>query len=390
MCGFFALAVLVAPAGGVAAVDASAANPVSQQARSLKAKGGFFVKAPAGFKARRRGKKYVVSNGKIAMDWTRSKNKQSASTAGAEVVQALSGAISSQRGGSKRYSASFTVAGKLRGIDVRRKGKYLQVAVFRDGGLKGSASMLGRTAAGELTAADIARLARIAGSARGGTPLRFAGAIPLKPFTASDGSATAFVPDRPGWTFGGASGAVEGSNPKEGTFAFGILVPFQYPGIPFPSPNLPTAPYPAAAQAFAQALPMWFAACCATTVTGMQVLGSASPGSLGPGYDSALFSVRFQLAGKTWISLWNLGTHPGYGDGLWYLYYSMAAIPENGDPRIGAALIDTWASWNPGADQTRRINQAVQSVLTTRFGGGPIDQDVFDAAAQKWSAYIRQ
>ena len=34
--------------------------------------------------------------------------------------------------------------------------------------------------------------------------------------------------------------------------------------------------------------------------------------------------------------------------------------------------------------------QALNSILTTNVGGGPIDQDVFDEAAAKWGEYFRQ
>ena len=56
---------------------------------------------------------------------------------------------------------------------------------------------------------------------------------------------------------------------------------------------------------------------------------------------------------------------------------------------IGAALLRTWATWDPSRDQQRRLSAAVNSIVTTNVGGGPIDQDVFDEAARKWDVYFR-
>ena len=53
-------------------------------------------------------------------------------------------------------------------------------------------------------------------------------------------------------------------------------------------------------------------------------------------------------------------------------------------------MLRTWATWDPSRDQQRRLNAALNSILTTNVGGGPIDQDVFDEAARKWSEYFRQ
>ena len=67
-----------------------------------------------------------------------------------------------------------------------------------------------------------------------------------------------------------------------------------------------------------------------------------------------------------------------------------AAVNQGSDPRIGAAILRTWATWDPSRDQARRLNQALNSILTTNVGGGPIDQDVFDEAAEKWDEYFRE
>jgi hypothetical protein len=115
------------------------------------------------------------------------------------------------------------------------------------------------------------------------------------------------------------------------------------------------------------------------------------PGSEGllPGL-SGMYSVRLTANGQVLDALFNIAAADvGLGWG-WVFYYSMVAVAAPPRPGLGAALLQTWASWDPSADQARRRNETLFTILTTNFGGGPIDQAVFDAAAAKWSEYIRQ
>lgn len=90
------------------------------------------------------------------------------------------------------------------------------------------------------------------------------------------------------------------------------------------------------------------------------------------------------------VFLYGAGTFDTGVDGAYANYLSYAAVNDGTDPRIGAALLRTWATWDPSRDQARRLNEALNSILTTNVGGGPIDQDVFDEAAAKWDEYFRQ
>jgi hypothetical protein len=216
----------------------------------------------------------------------------------------------------------------------------------------------------------------------------------MRPFTAADGSATAFVPNIGNWTFNGRQGVIEGGNANQGGFAFGVTFFVQDPGSPFANPGQPNFPYTDAAGALVNVIPQWFRICCNTTLTNLRVIGTLvgqERFSLGPGYLSGMFSAAFNLNGRPWQGIFHIGTNANTGIfGAWYVYYSYAALRVGEDPRIGAALLESWATWNPSADQNRRLNEALFNVLTTNVGGGPIDPAVFDAAAAKWSEYIRQ
>jgi len=241
---------------------------------------------------------------------------------------------------------------------------------------------------------QLALLRRIAGTARGGRTAQLPGSIALRPFTAPDGSATAQVPNLPGWTFNGGSGVIEGTGP-EGSFAFGVPFFAAVPGtFAASSGSFPSAPFPATAgEGLTNLVPQFFARSGVPGI-GLQVTGQF-PGSeqiLGAGYVSGFLTAAVTKGGQTasGVFLYGAGAFDTGVDGAYANYLSYAAVNTGADPRIGAALLRTWATWDPSRDQARRLNEALNSILTTNVGGGPIDQDVFDEAARKWSEYFRQ
>ena len=266
---------------------------------------------------------------------------------------------------------------------MRAKGANLVVLSF---------GRTARKAGAAQNAGQLALLRRIANTARGGRAAALPGSIPLRPFTAPDGSATASVPDLPGWTYNGGSGVIEGSGP-EGSFAFGVPFFGAVPGS-FAANSFPVAPFPATAgEGLTNLVPQFFARSGLPGI-GIQVTGQF-PGSeqiLGAGYVSGFLTAAVTAGGRTasGVFLYGAGTFDTGVDGAYANYLSYAAVNTGTDPRIGAALLRTWATWDPSRDQQRRLNQALNSILTTNVGGGPIDQDVFDEAAAKWSEYFRQ
>jgi hypothetical protein len=287
--------------------------------------------------------------------------------------------------------------GLLHHVDVTSNGSELRVATYspriraKKGRARSKPGARG-TALTQLTPAQLAALQGIIGRAQGGAPVQLPGDVPLRQFVARDRSAQAFVPDRPGWQFDGFQGVIEGGNLAEGAFAFGVAFIVQSPNDPFRNPALPLSFFVNPDVAIATVLPQWFQICCSTAFANVQVTGLV-PGSenLLPGL-SGLYTARFTVNGAPWEGLFDIASTPLPGDlfGNWYVYYSYAAVALGGPPGIGSALLQTWASWDPSADQARRRNETLYTILTINFGGGPIDQDVFDAAADKWDAYIRQ
>ena len=160
------------------------------------------------------------------------------------------------------------------------------------------------------------------------------------------------------------------------------------------SGSYPTAPFPATAGEGLSALVPQFFARSGVPGISIQVTGQF-PGSeqiLGAGYVSGFLTGVATAGGRTasGVFLYGAGTFDTGVDGAYANYLSYAAVNQGTDPRIGAALLRTWATWDPSRDQQRRLNEALNSILTTNVGGGPIDQDVFDEANRKWSEYFRQ
>jgi hypothetical protein len=280
-------------------------------------------------------------------------------------------------------------------LELRRSGAYLRIATYASGGARKASAVASPQARAAITASQIALLRQIAQTANGGRPIALGDDVRLKPFTAQDGSATAFVPDRPGWQFDGLRGVIEGANPNEGAFAFGVVFYVQTPAtfILLRDPRFPQAPgFLDAAGSLTTAVPEWLSTCCRAQMANVQITGTM-PGSeqfLGPGYSSGFFTATFTLNGRAWQGVFLIGSNPTTGvDGTFYVYYSYVAVPVGTSPAIGAALLQTWASWNPSADQARRRNETLATILSTHFSGGPIDQAVFDEAAARWDAYIR-
>ena len=367
----------------VAALVAVALLAPAASARTVKLRGpgGFSAKAPAGFKLKAKRGIYRITGRGLRLTYARvPSGGRSPADTGAELVRAARATATGVRSSAKRWSAR---AG-AQTLEVRARGSRLVVLRY------GRASS--RRASASQSPGQLALLRRIAGSARGGRTAQLPASIALRSFTAPDGSATAQVPNLPGWTFNGGSGVIEGSGP-EGSFAFGVPFFGAIPGS-FASTSFPTAPFPATpGEGLTNLLPQFLARSGVPGVN-IQVTGQF-PGSeqiLGAGYVSGFLTAAVTAGGRTasGVFLYGAGLFDTGVDGAYANYVSYAVVNEGSDPRIGAALLRTWATWDPSRDQARRLNEALNSILTTNVGGGPIDQDVFDEAARKWSEYFRQ
>lgn len=335
------------------------------------------VKAPAGFRLKSKNGIYTVTNGNAYVKFIRGRSPLS--TKG--TAQAYMKDAKIKKAKLKKKGKRYFVTGKLKGkevtVEFRPKGKLLDVITY--GVKRGRLALRSRNVSSRaiqpaaplrlVTVGQIlGQLQRIANSRRGGTVLPLPVTVPLRRFT--QGGATALVPDLPGWQYSGAGGAISGGNVNQGAFGFGLFWPF---GGPLLTPD----------QAIIQA---WPALAPGLTVTGLaQIPGTE--GWLGFNYLSAMYAVRFNLAGRSWQGLILSGTtDPGIGFS-WYQSY--VAVPDNGPGGIAQALLNSWASWDPSQNANARLNQALRTVLTTVIPGNPIDPEVFDRAQQAWVEYIR-
>jgi hypothetical protein len=218
--------------------------------------------------------------------------------------------------------------------------------------------------------------------------------IPLKPFTTADGSAKAMVPDAPGWVAGGSKGIVEGYNPEQGSYAFGVALPISEPWTCFLPPCaglfLPSMPVQ---EALTQAWPLVFNQ-AGGNVSNVQILSQVpnSGGLLGPGYlSSGMFQLSFQSNGRPGLAYAIAGTtiiEPG----LWLFYYSYIAAYNGVPGTVGDALLRTWQSWDPSVNQAERQAQTIITQQeTTRIiqSTGEYQRRVFEKTNYNWDAYIR-
>ena len=381
---------------------ALAVSPTVASAGKVKHKPtGFTAKVPGGFKLTydKKTGAYRIANKKSYLSLLFTKTTTEADTAGTELLRALGGTPIGSQGSADSFTADAGVNGLQLHIEISRTSDGLRVVTYGPvvKARRNKSLVIHPNGGGALTQlapAQLAALQKIVAGARGGRPVQLPGDIPLKPFVAPDRSAQAFVPDRAGWSFGGGSGVIEGSNPNEGAFAFGVPFFVYSPNDPFSPASGPIASFMPPDQAIQIVLPVYFRN-LGLDFSNPQVIGivTGTDNVLGPPGLSGMYGVRFTTGVRGAQALMTIGCFPSPGDifGNWIIYLSYIAVLDNAPPGIGAALLQTWSSWDPSADQMRRRNQTIYTILTTRVsGGGPIDPAVFDEANEKWGAYLRE
>jgi hypothetical protein len=390
-----AVAAAIAPAASASTPTAStpaAQAPAAQVSKLLRAKGRFRVRAPRGSKVAHRRRVYVITRRGSRFTIANVRTRQSPRAAGRELARALASTASRVKANRRGYSAVLTptAGGSKVAVAIRRRGRGRLVVGRTAGGPRGSAAAAaGPRAHAALTAAEVAQLRQLVRTARGGTAITLRSGIPLRKFTAPDGGSSAFVPDRRGWQFGGGGGVVEGVNLAEGAFAFGVSFPVIASSLfPLP-PGTITGPLVDAGTALRTVYPAFIATLGVDVQIGQVAVVPGTQGVLGPGFNSAVFTVSLTLNGAPFQGIFTAGSAPIDGS-IWQFYYSNVMVRRGADPRLGPALMETWASWDPSADARRRIAQTLQTIRTTPIPGNPIDADVFDEAHAKWVAYIRQ
>ena len=237
-------------------------------------------------------------------------------------------------------------------------------------------------------------LQRIAATARGGTPATLNPSLPLRRFVAPDGRSQALVPSGPGWQYQGGGGQIIAGNGRLGAISLGLPFFIQYPEAITKLPDYPVAPYtPDARVAVEQVFPSYFRiqGSDVRSIRFVRLLAGPLPSSLGfPGTGSTVYGViALNIGGQAFQGL--IFASVGRDDSIFgsYAYTSYLIVPAGGDPRVFNALLKTWQSWDPSADQRRRLAETYRTLASINYTGSGIDPKVFDEAAAKWSAYIR-
>ncbi len=256
------------------------------------------------------------------------------------------------RAGDVRHRVGQVVNGK-RGdtFVVERIGSRLAVTT--------STSRTGRPVALET-------LRQIGLGAKGGVALRAPKAkaqpaIPLRPYRAPDGGATAMVPSGNDWVIQSNGGTVEGSSVR-GAFLFGFSynIPLTVP--PGSPPNFFALPYLLAAPALGRVFPR-----LAPTWTNFRVRRVLKDAILPSFTSSGMLQFDFRVKGKPWTGVATVATdHPSkYSNVLWNFYYSGIVVPKGSSPSVGVGLLRSWKSWDPSGAIAARTRAAIKLINET-------------------------
>lgn len=348
-------AALVAGAGASASVGASGHAPTTVTVAH--AATGFTAKVPSGYRLKVVGGAYRITGGGLTLTVRVVASGTGARAYGLTLRRRGDTTVSSS-GNAKRYRLAANGKGQRRTVLVVRRAANLVVTT--------SLRPIGRPGLGPV--AD-----RIAASVRGGTPRAVAtpgapGApsgrlLPLTPYRAPDGGATAWVPSDPDWTISSSQGALEGSGPR-GNFllgqTFSIVLPGAAPG-PLPSTSV-VAPFTNAADALQTVWPQ-INRNAGINMSDVRVRSLLADATLPTFRSSGMMVFDYTINGRPYAGVANVGVEDrlsSYSNFFWQMYISVIAVPVDGDPTVGAALRLVWRSWNPSGAIAQRNTQARQ------------------------------
>ncbi len=359
MRGRSVLLACLAGAALVAGAGASASLGASEHAAT-----GFSAKVPAGYRLKVVGGAYRITGGGLTLTVRVVTTAKGARAYG--LTQRRKGDTTVASSGNKnRFRLASNGKGQRRVVLVVRRGANLVVTT--------SLRPLGRPGLGPV--AD-----RIAASVRGGTPRAVAvgpgaggpaapGApssgrlMPLTPYRAPDGGATAWVPSDPDWTISSSQGALEGSSPR-GNFLFGqtfsIVLPGAAPG-PLPTTGV-IAPFMSAAEALQTVWPQINQG-AGIPMANVRIRSVLADATLPTFRSSGMMLFDYTINGRPYAGVANVGVEDrlsSYSNFFWQMYISVIGVPADGDPTVGAALRLVWRSWNPSGAIAQRNTQARQ------------------------------
>jgi len=359
------------------------ATPSAQAATITEPRTGVSVTAPKGYKLTYANSVFSLAGKAGTAQFT---SVRSPLTRAATRKTVLSGVkakkVSTVTNTAKTFLATAKVKRRPVTIRLRTKAGVTQVVVFRT---NARAQAKGLNA----KATPFSALDKILRSATGQQIQDFNIGIPTKRYQVPvQNGASATVPNLPGWQYGGTdTGYIYGAHPEDGAFEFGGTVFVSKPGAPT-GPGFAVAPLPAdPAGALVNAFPAYKA--LAGTQISIDQVTPITPADASAGFLSQYFEARLSSGGSQFRGIFKMGISD-YTFTTWILYFSYAIERINGPSGILSAELGAWSTWNNSAASLQRMQEALRSISETRpVGGGPIDEDVFQNAADAWNEYIR-
>jgi hypothetical protein len=275
----------------------------------------------------------VLRKGSTSISFTRLASTATPAQLGAALLQALPGKVVIRDGDARHVVAQVANGSRGDTFVVERLGSRLAVTA--------STSRTGRPVALET-------LRQMGLSARGGVSVRSPKAapqtaIPLRPYRAPDGGATALVPAGGGWDIQSSQGAIQGAS-TQGAFVFGLSLNIPVSSPPGTPPSIIVGPYLNAVQALTQLIPR-----LSPGVRDVRVRSVLRDAALPSFTSSGMIQFDYTSSGRRWTGVATVGTDSPekYGGLLWNFYYSGIGVPVGSSPSIGVGLLRSWKSWDP-------------------------------------------
>jgi hypothetical protein len=340
----------LAPAVSAPASAAKRSGTVTLRHRATR----FSIRAPRGFRLRFSKGVYVLSRGARRMSFSRALTGTAPGAFGDALLQQLGGSVVSRRASANRFTAQIDRGADREGVVVARDGKVLEVTT--------ATSRRSQPLA-------LSTVRRVGSSARGGVALRPPAAqgsapdIPLQPYRAPDGGATAMVPAEPGWDIQSGNGTIQGSSSK-GAFLFGLSINIFLPETAPPGTpaGILVSPYLPAAEALVQIFPR-----LSPAVSDIRVRSVLFDSPLPTFSSSAMLLFDYKLDGRPWTGAATIATDSPdrYSNYVWNLYYSGVGVPAGSDGSVGVALLKAWKSWDPSGAIAQRTARAKELISET-------------------------
>ncbi len=343
VCAAAALLLAVAAAGGSAGASTGQFDVITLRHEATR----FSIRVPEGFRLEFRGGVYIMRKGGTSISFTRLATGVSPGELGAALFRALGGRVVVRAGDARHIVGQVANGSRGDTFVVERIGNSLAVTA--------STSRTGRHVA-------LGTLRQIGLSARGGISVRppkasgqQQAAIPLRPYRAPDGGATALVPAGNDWVFTSLGGNIEGSSPRGALlFGYSVNVPLSVPqGTPA---NFPSGPYLPATQALAQLFPR-----IVPSIRNVRIRRVLVDRALPSFSSSGMLLYDYTFNGRPWTGVATVGTDrpEKYSNFLWNFYYSGISVPRGSSPAVGVGLLRSWRSWDPSGAIAARTRAGI-------------------------------